>query len=187
MASGDKAKLDGLSNYTLPTATASTLGGVKIGSGISNSGGTISVPNVTTTANGLMTAADKTKLNGLGSNATTSANGLMSSADKTKLDGLNANNYVPRMTPQNFTIASNAWTKNSAETSEFVYYADIAVSGLTANDYVLVDLNRASQSIVADANLCLSGETLAGKIRVFSEKIPAATIGGQYTIIKGVA
>lgn len=46
--------------------------------------------NATTTSDGLMSAADKTKLNGLTtySNATTSAAGLMSAEDKTKLNGL---------------------------------------------------------------------------------------------------
>lgn len=47
MSAEDKSKLDGIAananNYTLPTASASTLGGVKIGSGISISNGVISV------------------------------------------------------------------------------------------------------------------------------------------------
>lgn len=47
MSSSDKTKLDGIAtdanNYTLPTATSSVLGGVKIGSNITNSSGTISV------------------------------------------------------------------------------------------------------------------------------------------------
>lgn len=38
----DKAKLDGLENYTLPTATADTLGGVKIGAGLNIVGGVLS-------------------------------------------------------------------------------------------------------------------------------------------------
>ena len=42
----------------------------------------------TQTENGLMSAADKVKLDGLGGAATQSANGLMSAADKVKLDGL---------------------------------------------------------------------------------------------------
>ena len=54
MASADKTKLDGIAaganNYTLPAATASVLGGVKTGSNITNTGGTISLTkaNVTT-------------------------------------------------------------------------------------------------------------------------------------------
>ena len=44
MSAADKKKLDGINgNYVLPAATSSTLGGVKIGSNISNSSGTISI------------------------------------------------------------------------------------------------------------------------------------------------
>jgi hypothetical protein len=38
----DKGKLDGLSNYTLPAATAETLGGIKVGAGLAISGGVLS-------------------------------------------------------------------------------------------------------------------------------------------------
>ena len=48
MSAADKTKLNGIATganaYTLPAATSSTLGGVKIGSNISVSSGTISVP-----------------------------------------------------------------------------------------------------------------------------------------------
>ena len=46
MSATDKRKLDSLSNYTLPTADSSTLGGIKIGSGLNiDSNGTVSVDN----------------------------------------------------------------------------------------------------------------------------------------------
>ena len=46
MSATDKVKLDSLSNYTLPTANSSTLGGIKIGSGLNiDSNGTVSVDN----------------------------------------------------------------------------------------------------------------------------------------------
>ena len=135
----EKTKLAGIAEganaYTLPIAGASTLGGIKIGDGISvnSTTGVASVPEATSSTSGLMTAAEKTKLSGIaeganayslptasastlggvkvGSNlaidsstgvlsgnysaATTSASGLMSSTDKSKLDGIaaNANNY----------------------------------------------------------------------------------------------
>lgn len=38
----EKTKLAGLSNYTLPTASADTLGGVKVGAGLAISGGVLS-------------------------------------------------------------------------------------------------------------------------------------------------
>ena len=43
MSAADKAKLDGLTNYTLPTASASTKGGVKIGDGLQMDGDTLNV------------------------------------------------------------------------------------------------------------------------------------------------
>ena len=98
----EKNKLAGLSNYTLPTATASQLGGVKVGANLSINNGVLSadqgvytLPTASATQlggikvgtnltidNGVLSAKDTTY-----SPATTSANGLMSSADKSKLDG----------------------------------------------------------------------------------------------------
>ena len=69
----EKTKLAGIAaganNYSLPAATTSALGGVIVGT------------NLSVDANGT--------ISGNYSNATTSAAGLMSSTDKTKLDGLN--------------------------------------------------------------------------------------------------
>lgn len=66
-------------SYTLPTASSTTLGGVKVGT------------NLSIDSNGILSATDTTY-----SVATTTANGLMSSSDKSKLDGVEAqaNKYV---------------------------------------------------------------------------------------------
>ena len=74
----EKSKLAGIeanaNNYTLPTATASALGGVKVGANlaIDSSTGVLSgdYSNASTSAAGLMSAADKTKLNGIAAGAT---------------------------------------------------------------------------------------------------------------------
>lgn len=54
MSASDKSKLDGIATganaYSLPTATSSTLGGVKIGSNITNSSGTISLTKANITS-----------------------------------------------------------------------------------------------------------------------------------------
>lgn len=54
MSADDKEKLDGIAiganNYSLPTASASTLGGVKVGSNITLSSGTISLTKANVTA-----------------------------------------------------------------------------------------------------------------------------------------
>lgn len=67
----EKNKLAGLNNYTLPAATAGALGGVKVGT------------NLSISSEGVLSSKDTTY-----SAATTSAAGLMSSADKTKLNGV---------------------------------------------------------------------------------------------------
>lgn len=67
----EKNKLAGIAAganaYTLPTASASTLGGVKVGSNLTISNGVLSgtYSDATTSVHGLMTASDKTKLNGI--------------------------------------------------------------------------------------------------------------------------
>lgn len=74
----EKTKLAGIeagaNNYTLPTATASALGGVKVGANlaIDSSTGVLSgdYSAATTSAAGLMSATDKTKLDGIEAGAT---------------------------------------------------------------------------------------------------------------------
>lgn len=91
MTAADKTKLDGIAananNYSLPTAS-STLGGVKTTSTVTSASGYTATPII----NGVPYYKDT---NTTYSAATTSAAGLMSAADKTKLDGVatNANNY----------------------------------------------------------------------------------------------
>ena len=144
MSASDKTKLDNIeanaNNYTLPAATTTRLGGVKVGNNITISGdGTISATDTNTTydvmegatseANGQSglvpapTQGQQTRfLRGDGTwqiptnttytNATQSKDGLMSSEDKTKLDGIakNANNYVHPTTPGNKHIPSGGST-----------------------------------------------------------------------------
>ena len=73
------------SGYTLPTASSSTLGGVKIGENITISSGTISIDKEDVTgALGYTPPTTNTTY----SVATTSKDGLMSSTDKAKVDNL---------------------------------------------------------------------------------------------------
>ena len=81
------------SAYTLPNATSSTLGGVKIGNNISVTNGTISLSQTdVTSALGYTPPASDTTYG----DATTTSSGLMSSTDKVKLNGIadNANYYI---------------------------------------------------------------------------------------------
>ncbi|MBQ9010856.1 MAG: hypothetical protein IJ088_16230 [Clostridia bacterium] len=119
MSATDKSKLDGVAtganNYTLPAATQQDLGGVRVGSGLNVSDGTLSVPGMGAASSaaagtaGLVPAAaagDQAKFlradgtwaeptNTEYDAATSSAAGLMSATDKAKLDAFgNADTYA---------------------------------------------------------------------------------------------
>lgn len=77
--------------YTLPAATSTELGGVKVGSNITNSSGTISLTKGNVTSALGYTPPTTNTTYGV---ATTSANGLMSSSDKSKLDKVSGVYYI---------------------------------------------------------------------------------------------
>lgn len=93
MSSTDKSKLDGIANgannYSLPTASSSTLGGVKTTSSVTSTSGLTASPII----NGVVYYKDTNTTYGL---ASQSSGGLMSASDKTKLDGIasGANNIT---------------------------------------------------------------------------------------------
>lgn len=143
MSASDKSKLDGIATgannytYTLPSATSSTLGGVKIGSNITVSSGVISLSksNVTS-ALGYTPPTTNTTY----SAATSSTAGLMSATDKAKLDGIatGANNYtytLPTATSSvlggvkvgsNITVSSGVISLTSSNVTTALGYTPMA-------------------------------------------------------------
>lgn len=101
------------SQAVLPVASASTFGMVKTGSGISNSGGTISVPTATYSVNGLMSADDKTELDALSTAAFGLQDGIMGFGYQNA--GGNWYLYFPANAMGKTSVAS--WTKGSIEIS----------------------------------------------------------------------
>ena len=112
MSAADKTKLDGIATganaYTLPNATSSTLGGVKVGSNISVSSGTISLTKANvTSALGYTPPTTNTTYNP----ATQSANGLMSSTDKKKLDNISYGTANPSSSTTGYGVAGALYFK----------------------------------------------------------------------------
>lgn len=94
--------------YTLPSATSSRLGGVKVGSNITNTSGTISLTKTNvTSALGYTPPTENTTY----SNATKTSDGLMSSADKMKLDNIEvgAEKSVLREVSENLVSSNGTW------------------------------------------------------------------------------
>lgn len=87
--------------YTLPTAAANVLGGVKVGTNLSiDASGVLSATDTTysdatTSASGLMSATDKTKLNGIASGAEVNVQSDWNQADSTADDYIKNKPSIP--------------------------------------------------------------------------------------------
>lgn len=80
-----------------------------------------------------------------------------------------------------FSIPATGW-KTDSSVPGYTNYIDIAISGLTAADYVAVDVAPAS-SVVARAANFVATESRAGILRLRAASVPTAAISAQYHII----
>lgn len=93
------------------------------------------------------------------------------------------------------TIPTDGWSLDESaddeseeatdETSEYPYYYDIAVEGVTANDQAGVTVLPASIAAATACGLCPANETLAGAIRMRAVSIPTEAISAEYWIEDG--
>jgi len=154
-----------VAGFSLPTASASILGGVKVGTGLSISSGVLSADATGITiedeGSALTTAASTLNFTGNGvvasgttadktititdtsySNATTSVAGLMSASDKTKLDGVEAGATADQSAAEIKTsYESNADTNafTDAEQTKLSGIATSATANPNAIDNVVED------------------------------------------------
>lgn len=80
-----------------------------------------------------------------------------------------------------FSIPATGW-KTDSSVPGYTNYIDIAISGLTAADYVAVDVAPASSAVAQAANF-VATESRAGILRLRAASVPTATISAQYHII----
>ena len=126
-----------VSGYTLPTATASVLGGVKTGSNITNSGGTISITKANVTAALGYTPPTTNTWRGIQDNLTSTATDQSLSANQGKvlkglLDGKAASSHTH---DDRYYTESEMNTKlnGKANSSHTHNYAGSSSAGGTAN------------------------------------------------------
>ena len=175
MSATDKAKLDGIAvnanKYELPVATTDVLGGVKQGENITIAeDGTISSKNteygiVTTAKEGLMSAGDKEKLDGIAANATrvlvdaelssTSENAIQNKAVKAALDGKSdsdhTHDYIPNSQKgvangvatldENGQVPAAQLPSYVDDVIEVANYDELPETGETGKIYVTLDDN----------------------------------------------
>lgn len=80
-----------------------------------------------------------------------------------------------------FSIPATGW-KTDSSVPGYTNYIDIAISGLTAADYVAVDVAPASSAVARAANF-VATESRASILRLRAASVPTATISAQYHII----
>lgn len=80
-----------------------------------------------------------------------------------------------------FSIPATGW-KTDSSVPGYTNYIDIAISGLTAADYVAVDVAPASSAVARAANF-VATESRVGILRFRAASVPTATISAQYHII----
>lgn len=80
-----------------------------------------------------------------------------------------------------FSIPATGW-KTDSSVPGYTNYIDIAISGLTAADYVAVDVVPASSAVARAANF-VATESCAGILRLRAASVPTAAISAQYHII----
>lgn len=80
-----------------------------------------------------------------------------------------------------FSIPATGW-KTDSSVPGYTNYIDIAISGLTAADYVAVDVAPASSTVARAANF-VATESRAGILRLRAASVPTAAISAQYHII----
>lgn len=80
-----------------------------------------------------------------------------------------------------FSIPATGW-KTDSSVPGYTNYIDIAISGLTAADYVAVDVAPSSSAVARAANF-VATESRAGILRLRAASVPTAAISAQYHII----
>lgn len=87
-----------------------------------------------------------------------------------------------RPSPATFTLPASGWALDSNEASIYVYYYDLAVAGVTADDIPHAAIERAGMAAAEACGLCPSIETINGAVRFRAAKVPASAIAGYYWI-----
>lgn len=94
--------------------------------------------------------------------------------------------YLAKPITSSFSIATDRWINDTAETeSEYVYYYDISVPGITDKFIPTVMLDRKSQAAALEAGFFAVAESFTDVIRVRCKEIPTAVISGTYYVIEG--
>ena len=165
----EKTKLAGIAEganaYTLPTASASVLGGVKIGANIS--------------------VANDGTISGDYSAATTSAAGLMSAADKTKLEGIEAGATATTVDSALSSTSENPVQNKVINTALAGKVDTVSGKGLSTEDYTTAEKTKLA-GIAEGATAVTVDSTLSGTSEnPVQNKVINAALAGKVDTVTG--
>lgn len=174
---------EGANAYTLPTASSSTLGGVKIGTNVSISSGVISVANGSTSAKGVVQLTNSTSSTSTTTAATPSsvksaydlANTAKTNADAAQTAATNAQTTADSKIG---SVALESGTNNGTLklTVDGTATDNIAVKGLGSAAYTASSAYATSaQGTKADNAMPKSGGTFTGAVTLNAD--PTANLG----------
>lgn len=167
---------DSDTTYTLPTASSSTLGGVKIGTNVNISNETISVANGSTSAKGIVQLTDSTS-----STSTTTAatpNSVKSAYDRASTAITNAATAQSTADSKIGSVSIASGTNNGTIklTVDDTTTDNIAVKGLGSAAYTASSAYATSaQGTKADNAMPKSGGTFTGSVTLNAD--PTANLG----------
>lgn len=191
MSATDKVKLDGIepgaNNYTLPTASTATLGGIKVGSNMSIDNGYLTVPLASTASDGLMSAANYNKLDGIEAHAN---NYTLPMASTATLGGIKVGfnlaidaNGVLSASPstiQTVTVPASSWDPDTNT-------ARVSVTGVTTETHQDIlpllgnDTNLPNNLALLNAVIFDAGQG-NGYIDIYAINIPTSAISFRVVI-----
>lgn len=161
MSAGDKAKLDGIAaganKYTHPAYTAKSNGLYKV---TVDGTGHVSAATAVTKADITALGIPGQDTNTTYSDATTSAHGLMTAADKAKLNGIASEATKNVSTIKSFTLSSSSWSSGTYTISDSLITASSNQEVLPATTITAAQYNALSKAQIID------GGQSAGKLTI---------------------
>lgn len=159
MSASDKSKLDGIAaganKYTHPAYTAKSSGLYKV---TVDGTGHVSAATAVTKADITALGIPGQDTNTTYSDATTSAHGLMSAADKSKLNGIASGATKNVSTVKSFTLSASSWSSGSYTISDSLITASSNQEILSATTITAAQYNALSKAQIID------GGQSAGKL-----------------------
>lgn len=177
MSASDKAKLDGVAaganKYTHPSYTAKSSGLYKV---TVDGTGHVSAATAVTKADITALGIPGQDTNTTYSDATTSAHGLMTAADKSKLNGIASGATKNVSTVKSFTLSASSWSSGAYTISDSLITASSNQEILPATTITAAQYNALSKAQIIDGGQSAGKLTLKALGTVPTIDIPIRVI-----------